>query len=125
MAVFAPRRWLRTFVRDSAIYHRLRGSSVYDVYWRAVDCSIVERRDRQVDFYRRVLVGMQPGDLVSDVGANHGAKVDIFLRLGARVVAVEPDKKNQAILRKTFLALRLMPKPVTIVAKAVGSANGV
>jgi len=33
---------------------------------------------------------IRPGDLVFDIGANRGRKVYCFLKLGARVVAVEP-----------------------------------
>ena len=34
---------------------------------------------------------VQPGDLVFDVGAHVGDRVAAFRRLGARVVAVEPQ----------------------------------
>ena len=42
-------------------------------------------------FYRKLLAGLQRDGLIFDIGANMGAKTDIFLRLGARVVSVEPD----------------------------------
>ena len=41
------------------------------------------------------------------------------MRLGARVVAVEPDEHNQEVLRGKFLRYRLRPKPVCIVGNAV------
>jgi len=34
---------------------------------------------------------MRPGDLVFDIGANIGQKTSVFLEVGARVVAVEPQ----------------------------------
>jgi FkbM family methyltransferase len=79
----------------------------------------IEARSREVDFYRRLLNGYRPGDLIFDVGANAGDKTDVFLRLGARVVAVEPDEANQGILRERFLSYRLAKKPVDIIGKAV------
>ncbi len=36
---------------------------------------------------------ISPGDLVFDVGANVGSRSKVFLTLGARVVAVEPDPR--------------------------------
>ena len=52
-----------------------------------------------VTFYRE-LVG--PGDLVVDVGANLGNRSEVFLALGARVVAVEPQAPLAAHLRATL-----------------------
>jgi len=39
--------------------------------------------------YRRFV---QPGDLVFDVGAHVGDRIASFRRLGARVVAIEPQR---------------------------------
>jgi FkbM family methyltransferase len=62
---------------------------------------------------------------VIDVGSNTGAKADVFLRLGARVVACEPDDANQAVLRDRFLRYRLKPRPVTVVGKAISDRVGI
>lgn len=45
---------------------------------------------------------IKPGDRVFDVGANMGNRVSIFLQLGAKVVAVEPQPDCQAYLQKQF-----------------------
>jgi FkbM family methyltransferase len=63
--------------------------------------------------------------LVFDVGANQGYKTSIFLSLGARVVAVEPDEANQQCLREMFLKYRLTKKPVVIVGKALSDRSTV
>jgi FkbM family methyltransferase len=68
--------------------------------------------------------GFRQGDLIFDVGANVGDKTDVFLRLGARVVAVEPDERCQEILRGRFLKYRLAPKPIIIVGQAVSDTVG-
>lgn len=63
---------------------------------------------------------VRSGDLVFDVGAHVGDRVASFQRIGARVVAVEPQP---AMVR----ALRLLygrSKSVTIEALAVGRAEG-
>lgn len=63
---------------------------------------------------------VQPGDLVFDVGAHVGDRVASFQRIGARVIAVEPQP---AMVR----ALRLLygrSQSVTIEALAVGREPG-
>ena len=47
-------------------------------------------------------VFIQPGDLVFDVGAHVGDRVASFRRLGARVVAVEPQHAMARVLRLLY-----------------------
>jgi FkbM family methyltransferase len=98
---------------------------VYDWYWRVFDRTILDDRAAEVLFYQGLLKDLPPHGLVFDIGANHGWKTDIFLRMGARVVAVEPDEVNQGILRQSFLSYRLSKKPVAIVGKALGEMDAV
>jgi FkbM family methyltransferase len=44
------------------------------------------------------------GDLVFDIGANDGRYTDVFVELGATVVAVEPNPSLARILRERFRA---------------------
>lgn len=105
------------------MYHRLKASLLYDLYWRVADRRLIDQRSGEVAFYRKLFGGFREGDLIFDIGANHGQKTDVFLRLGARVVAVEPDESNQEILRQKFLKYRLAKKPVTIVGRAVSDRS--
>jgi FkbM family methyltransferase len=107
------------------LHQRLRASYVYDLYWSIADKRLIEARSREVDFYRNLLNGFRKGDLIFDAGANQGAKTDVFLRLGARVVAIEPDEYNRDVLREKFLKCRLSPKPVIIVDQALSDQIGV
>jgi FkbM family methyltransferase len=116
---------IQTTLKRFGLYHRLQASPVYDLYWRIADPSLLDDKRKEVFFYRNLLRGFHQGDLVFDVGANLGYKTDIFLRLGARVLAVEPDEVNQEILEEKFLRYRLTPKPVVIVDKAVSDQNAV
>jgi FkbM family methyltransferase len=100
-------------------------SWIYDFYWRLADKKIIDDRSSELAFYRNLLGGFRQGDLVFDVGANQGYKTDIFLRLGAKVVAVEPDGISQKTLKEKFLKLRLKRKPLVIVGKAVSDKNSV
>lgn len=106
------------------LYERAKASYLYDLFWRIADKQIIEARDREVAFYRELLVGLRKGDLIFDIGANQGFKTEIFLRLGAKVVAVDPDKANQTILEERFLRYRVVKKPVSVVGKAISDKNG-
>jgi len=113
---------VQSTLKRAGIYERVKASSVYDLYWKMADPRLIDRRNKEVDFYQDLLGKPRTGDLIFDVGANVGDKTDIFLRLGARVVAVEPDDRCQEILRGKFLAYRLARKPVVIVGKAVSDS---
>lgn len=63
---------------------------------------------------------IRPGDLVFDVGAHVGDRVAAFRRLGARVVALEPQPGPHRALR----LLHGRDAGVTLVAAAVGDEAG-
>ncbi len=63
---------------------------------------------------------VQPGDLVFDVGSHVGDRIAAFRRLGARVVACEPNPP----LVKTLRLLYGRDASVTIEPVAVGAAPG-
>jgi FkbM family methyltransferase len=115
----AVKQRLQSTLKRTGVYYRLRNSYVHDLYWRVADKRQIDGRTKELEFYRSLLDGFHRSDLIFDVGANVGDKTDVFLRLGARVVAVEPDESNQGVLRGKFLEYRLLPKPVVIVGKAV------
>lgn len=75
------------------------------------------RRRRMAALYARFL---GPGELAFDVGAHVGDRVDAFLSLGCRVVAVEP----QPALRPLLRALYGRRGDVTLVEAAVGAREG-
>lgn len=115
----------QTILGRVGLYHRIKASCLYDLYWFFADRRIVDLRRIEKRFYLNLLQGLQPGDLIIDIGANQGAKTGTFLQLGARVVAVEPDELNQKILRQKFMKYRFIQKPLTIVGKAVSDKRGV
>jgi len=117
--------YLQMLLKRARLYNRLRVSLIYDFYWRMADSRVIEGRSREVRFYRDLLEGFRHGDLIFDIGANHGHKTDIFLRIGARVLAIDPDEMNQDALKDKFLRYRWVRKPVTIVGKAVSDRNAV
>jgi FkbM family methyltransferase len=110
---------LQTILKQAGLHERLRASCAYDLYWKIADPRRIESRNKEISFYRSLLNGFGKGDLIFDIGANVGEKTDVFLKLGARVLAVEPDEACQGVLKEKFLRYRVTPKPVVIVGKAV------
>ena len=60
------------------------------------------RRRRMEGFYRQFL---HAGDLAFDIGAHVGNRVRVFRRLGARVIAIEPQPDFVAVLSLTALSV--------------------
>ncbi|MEE6169124.1 MULTISPECIES: FkbM family methyltransferase [unclassified Mycolicibacterium] len=104
---------LKRALRRIGLYDTLRRSPLYGLYLRLFYPKLASQPRRELRFYRQALPALKPGDLIFDVGANDGFKTAIFLKLGARVVCVEPDRASVSVLRRRF-----SNKPVTIVPKA-------
>jgi FkbM family methyltransferase len=80
--VFGAVRTVRATVRSLRIYYGNR-----------------KRAAAMDQLYRNFV---QPGDLVFDVGAHVGDRIASFRRLGARVVAVEPQHAMAGVLRLLY-----------------------
>ncbi len=75
------------------------------------------RHRRMVRFYREFL---GPGDVGFDIGAHVGSRVRAWRKLGARVVAVEPQPDFVRVLQVLFSR----DDGVTVVPQAVGARAG-
>ena len=73
--------------------------------------------DEMAGFYSQFVPA---GGICFDVGANVGNRVKVFLKLGAKVVAVEPQRECQKVLASLFSA----KAGFTLVPKAVGAEEG-
>lgn len=76
-----------------------------------------QNRRRLKRFYAQF---MRPGDVVFDAGANVGNRTRIFAELGARVIAIEPQKE---CVRQLYVQFHENSR-VTIIPKALGAARG-
>jgi FkbM family methyltransferase len=121
----AFKRRLQSMLKRAGIYYRLKESRLYDLYWSVADRRLIHARSKELEFYRNLLGGFRRGDLIFDVGANVGDKTNVFLKLGARVVCMEPDETNQEVLRGKFMRYRFAAEPVVIVGKAVSDRSAV
>ncbi len=96
----------------------LRKLGVYKyIYNTSLSFIDIFNRKKLIKFYSRFI---NKEDLVFDIGANIGSMVDIFLRLGARVIAVEPQSKCMAKLKKKYGN----NKKVTLINKAISDIEG-
>ena len=111
--------YIKSVLAKNGLYQRAKVSWIYDVYWTVFNRQIIDDRRAEMLFYRDLLDGLRDGDLIFDVGANGGYKTDIFLRIGAKVVAIEPDEASQRILKQKFLNYNLRKKHLAVVGKAV------
>jgi FkbM family methyltransferase len=80
--------------------------------WKKLQKRVVDDYPQEVfDFYS----GFLPKDgLCFDVGANIGDKTDLFLRLGAKVIAVEPQRSCQLVLKRRFKNSDVVIEPVVL-----------
>ncbi|MEX3015453.1 FkbM family methyltransferase [Gymnodinialimonas hymeniacidonis] len=84
----------------------------FDIYYR--DAARTKRMDRLNAQF------VQDGDLAFDIGAHVGDRTGSFLRLGARVVALEPQPRVHRALR---LIYGRNPK-ATLLQSAIGATPG-
>jgi FkbM family methyltransferase len=85
------------------------------MYHRLFSPGIAKQRLARSKFYGQFL---RPGDLVFDVGANYGEYSHMFLGLGARVIAMEPNPSCARILAGC------RSKDLTVCRQAVGDREG-
>lgn len=81
------------------------------------DPMVRTRQKEAFNFYSQFI---KSGDLCFDIGANVGDITEIFLKLGAKVIAIEPQEICLEILYKLFGK----NKNLVIINKAVGERPG-
>jgi FkbM family methyltransferase len=71
---------------------------------------------KRINFYSLFI---SKGELCFDIGANEGNRIEPLLQIGARVVALEPQKSCYYLLRHTF------GKKIELIRKGVGEKEEV
>jgi FkbM family methyltransferase len=107
-------------VLKSIVERATKGSLVYsplrDLYQLTFNRHHWNYRRRMLAFYGQFF---PKNGLVFDVGANVGVYTEMFLKLGARVVAIEPNPKCVTALQRVWPSSRVAIEPV-----AVGQLEG-
>jgi FkbM family methyltransferase len=108
----AAMRLLKQIIKRTFLYNILKTARAKKqlAQWTPHDQEMLE-------FYKSFL---SPGEVCFDVGANIGNRVKILLKLGALVVAVEPQHECVMVLKAAF---GRHPQ-FKLVAKALGEAEG-
>ena len=110
---------MRPTLNLKSISERLEGTRAFvplrTMYHNLFRPGLAKQRLARSTFYGQFL---RPGDLVFDVGANYGEYSHMFLRLGARVIAMEPNPSCARILA------RCRSKDLTVRCQAVGDREG-
>jgi FkbM family methyltransferase len=91
----------------------------------AVGRGLYRRRIHEVDLTRFVLENYAAGDAFLDIGANIGYFTCLFGKIAGahgRVVAIEPEPRNNALLRENIRQNHLAN--VTVHTCAIGARNG-
>lgn len=78
---------------------------------------LMKTQSNYMNFYSKFI---NDGDLCFDIGANVGRRTKVFLELGAKVIAVDPQEHCMKVLRKKYEK----NDKVTLVKKAVGEKEG-
>jgi len=93
--------FIRIFYRFADICISLmRSLKIYKVIYNlALTMIYAFNRRKLLKFYSRFI---KKDDLCFDIGANFGRRTEIFLKLGARVVAVEPQEECMKELQKKY-----------------------
>src|SRR5262245_23390217 len=103
---------LKEFALSSGLYGPLRKT-----YRQFLDPTDMRQFRASAAFYAAFV---SPGDLCFDIGSNVGEKAEVFLHLGARVVAFEPLPH----CARELGARCLHNKGLTVVQSAVGATIG-
>jgi FkbM family methyltransferase len=85
------------------------------IHRRMLQPALWRRGNRLLKLYGEFV---RPGDIVFDVGANRGDRTDIFVRLRARVTAVEPNQVLATRLRREFRFAPVAVEPVALGRRA-------
>ena len=72
------------------------------------------QKEKSINFYKEFI---KEGDICFDVGANMGSRIEVFLNLKAKVIAVEPQKGCIKYLRGKY------KDRIIAINKAVGAAE--
>jgi FkbM family methyltransferase len=108
-------RHLREGLDGASRYLQARAPRRVLEFGRAITQVPVSRRMRPM--YGQFV---KPGDLVFDIGAHTGGRTAVFLAIGAKVVAVEPQESCVKTLRRRYAR----DQRVEIVPSAVAEAEG-
>lgn len=113
---------IKTIIKSNlikwGIYEKYEYSLLHRMYIHINNPSFIKSQQQILLTNKKRIL---PNSLVFDIGANVGNKTDIYLKLGCKVISVEPDPKNVKILRRRFS----QNKNFILVDQAVSDNEGI
>ncbi|HSU28075.1 MAG TPA: FkbM family methyltransferase [Chitinophagaceae bacterium] len=89
---------IESIINQSPFYNIIRFNFIADLI-----VELKTRRTRKaIKFFSSFLGPSSENKLIYDIGANKGSKVKAFLKMGYKVVAVEPERRALSTLRWRF-----------------------
>lgn len=107
-------------LRGRELEWQIKRSIFYEIYLQVFYRNYVKAREKEISFYSSFLQ-TDKEKLFFDIGASEGHKTDRFLRMGAKVVCIEPDSSCYRVLQKRFQS---KSESVKILNKAVSDSAG-
>jgi len=111
---------IKHFFEQFDLYFRFRYSKTYLWLYERQKSTLKKALLAERKLYEKALQPSKKPFLVFDIGANEGYNTAIFRGLGARVISVEPDRRNQKALKARFRN----SGEVMVVGKAVSDHTG-
>ncbi|NML19602.1 FkbM family methyltransferase [Pseudoflavitalea sp. G-6-1-2] len=112
------KKTIKNILKRLDIFYEVKFSPFTQWYLEQRNPSLKKQRAFDRQFFSELL-GTN-NQLIFDIGANQGHKTHIFRKLSKKVVSVDPDDTNFAILN-----IRFKKNPdITIIKKAVDASNG-
>ncbi len=97
------RQRIRIFLESYDLYYRIRFSDFFLKYVQKKHFLVDPVLQLEKDYYLSILKNIKRDKMVIfDVGANEGFISYFFLEENFKVIAIEPDKRNQKILATKF-----------------------
>lgn len=106
---------IEKIINNSPFYNFLRFNKLSD---KIVEI-LFKKTKKNIEFYSSFLKS-QHNQLVFDIGANKGNKVNAFLKMGYNVIALEPEKKATETLEYRFKNA----KNFTLIKKGISDTEG-
>src|SRR5215213_4527125 len=105
---------IEKLIIESPVYNFLR----FNILSESLMEALQKKTQKNISYYSSFLKPNQ-NKLIFDIGANKGNKIKAFLKMGYKVIAVEPEKSSLETLN-----FRYKNKNVIIVPKGLSDKDG-
>ena len=121
--MISPKSHIKRVLQRAGLYHKLRTSSIHDLYWRIAGRNWILAREKQIDFYRCLLPELRQRDLNLRHRRKRGLQDGLVSEIGSTSSCDRTDETNQSILQERFVRFRLVRRLLVIVGKAVSDKS--